>query len=140
METTRTSRRRCPQCASRITRIPRHPEDRIASRKTRVHRYRCRAPQGCGWEGTLPVMWVDTVAQRGYGTELPCVRRTRPAKSRFIFWILIALATIALGAGGVKLYDTFELRSLFADEAPIPLGVSDFGQPLPENHPFLQDS
>ena len=84
--------------------------------------------------------WVDTVARRGYGTELACVRRTRPAKSRFIFWILIALATIALGAGGVKLFDTFELRSLFADAPTVPAGVSDFGRPLPENHPFLQDS
>lgn len=69
------------------------------------------------------------------------MRRTRPAKSRFVLWILIALAIFAFGAGGMKLYDAFELTSLFADDAPtVPLGVSDFGQPLPENHPYLQDN
>lgn len=58
---------------------------------------------------------------------------------RFVIWAAIALTAIALGAGGAKLYSAFAPWSLPARNArTVPFGVSDFGRPLPEGHPFLQ--
>jgi hypothetical protein len=52
---------------------------------------------------------------------------------------VIALAAVALSAGAVTLYRGFAPTSLLAQNArAIPFGVSDFGRPLPENHPFLR--
>jgi len=139
MNKTRKSQRRCPQCGWAITRIPRRPEDRIASQTPPIRRYRCCEAGGCGWEGTLAATWADTGVERCRDPELVRVRMLRAPKSRFVSWAVIGLAAVALGGGGVKLYAAFAPTSLLAKNArAIPFGVSDFGRPLPENHPFLQ--
>jgi hypothetical protein len=64
---------------------------------------------------------------------------TRVAKSRFVASALMALAGVALGAVGAQVYGLFGPGWLSAGSAaPVPFGVSDFGRPLPRNHPFLK--
>jgi hypothetical protein len=137
MNALRLSRRRCPQCGWAITRIPRRPEDRIVSATPPIRRYRCCDAGGCGWEGTLAVTWIDTGMEHR-ARALARVRMARIAQSRFIFPALIGFAGIALGASGARLYDTLAPAWLAGSTGNVPLGVSDFGRPLPENHPFLQ--
>jgi hypothetical protein len=93
--------------------------------------YRCCSLGGCGWEGTLA---VESRRERRRARE----RVVRRAATHFVFGAVIGLAAVAAGAV-VEPYRTFAPTSLLANNArTIPFGVSDFGRPLPENHPFLQ--
>lgn len=131
----------CPQCGAAIVRIPRRPEDRVASETAAIRRYRCGA-DGCGWEGTLAATWADTVVERRRRREAARLRARQPMSGgRALFWVAVGLACVALGAGGVKLYRTFGPASLLAKSARvIPFGVNDYGKPLSENHPFMKRS
>jgi len=122
-----------------MKRIPRYAEDRIARETTPLRRYCCPAPHGCGWEGTLPVTSNDIVID-AREFERARVQMPRTAESCFVLWALIGIVTVALGAIGVKLYDSFDPRSLLEESTPtVPLGVSDFGRPLPGSDPVLSD-
>jgi len=104
-----------------------------------MRRYRCCEPGGCGWEGTLAATWTQTGPVRRRVREITRMRIVRLAKSRLVFTMLIGVSGIVLGAAGVKLYETFDLAALLARNGrPLPFGVSDFGRPLPANHPFLE--
>ena len=135
MSESRRSQRRCSQCGWALTRIPRHPEDRLPSHTSPLRRYRCVAPGGCGWEGTLVATRGDTAAERRLSRRL-----ARAARSRFAFWTIVGLSAVAVGASGLQLQAAFAPTSFLAANArTIPFGVSDFGRPLPENHPLLRE-
>jgi hypothetical protein len=140
MNALRLSRRRCPQCGWAITRIPRRPQDRTVGETPPIRRYRCCDAGGCGWEGALAVTWSDRGVEHRV-RALARVRMTRMAKSRFVTSALLGLAGVALGAIGAQLYGAFgPVWFLTGSARTVPFGVSDFGRPLPGNHPFLQQA
>jgi hypothetical protein len=63
----------------------------------------------------------------------------RLAKSHLVFWAVVGMATVTLAVGGKTFHSVLAPTSLLAKNAQtIPFGVSDFGRPLAEDHPFLQ--
>jgi hypothetical protein len=129
MNQLRTSSRRCPQCGWAIARIPRRPQDRIQSQTVPIRRYRCCRSSGCGWEGTL---LVDNRRDAGLGRE----RMARLTKNRLVVWAVFA---VTVAAAGVTFHGPIAPMSLLDRNARmVPFGVSDFGRPLPESHPFLK--
>jgi hypothetical protein len=142
----------CPACGAVTMRVPRLPEDLGAPGNEFQRRFRCCAV-ACNWQGLLPLHaerkvedLADTSTRHEHadaadtpnGAALPPTATA--TVTRWPRWAPAGalLFVGAVVAGSALLANKTSQADLRADSGRnVPLGESDYGDPLPPTHPLL---
>lgn len=143
----------CPACGAVTMRVPRLPEDHEAPGHEFQRRFRCCAV-ACNWQGLLPLQAerdVEDIAhlpspawsgEPGPSLAQAAVPPAPPAPpGHWPRWAPAGalLFVGAVVAGSALLANRTSQTDLHAASGrAVPLGESDYGDPLPPSHPLLQ--